>query len=339
MKRIMLFYCLFFTICCNAQIDLPGLRASKENLSMLNVYKGSNVIKSIEINPNYVEGKSTIRYTGYRWLHKQDGFVCQKFVYNPKKFMAYTKIHFVIVDINGEFKETLYEASEDEYITNYGVSPSDSKMVFSLCIRDTSIVSIDQWPVSIHIIDRQTKSTIRILNNFCPSDNFDLTEGCWSPDENKFIYTITERKTFKVNGEKVSKLKRPKGIYVYDITKNEHTKISDFGQDPVWSPKDNNTIAYVTDRDRIIFHDAITNQDSLYYQAKECEKITSMKWSPDGEYILIFGYSWKKNPKKTKNYEYLIRVSTKEIVKHNKIGFANSYFSWRKEDLSPDSLK
>jgi len=49
--------------------------------------------------------------------------------------------------------------------------------------------------------------------------------------------------------------------------------------------------------------------------------------------MLIAGYSWKKNPEKTKAWERLIKVSTGEIVKHNKIGFAFRSFSWRMKDL------
>lgn len=333
MKKIVLIGLLISFNICIGQIDLPGLIAYHEDNDGLYVYKGKRVLKKtmLKVIKNPEPDIKEINYSSFIWFNNKCHLLCQESLKSINYKRNSLKSNLVVIDINGNITDTIYASSTYEFAWNPAISPFDSKVVFTSYISNTEYGS-DFQPVTLHVVDLKTKKSIRKLGNFCSNYNFDLYERAWSLDENRFVYSLTGWRKF--NSQPVPPLIRPLGIYIYDVAKDEHIKVSDFGENPIWSPK-NDTIAYIINWDRILFYYPKSKTDDVYYNAADNEKITDIHWSPDGEYILIAGYSWKRNPERTKYYERLIRVSSKEIVKHNKIGFANSYFSWRKEDLSP----
>lgn len=324
--KLTLIFLLISFCSCSAQMELPGLVAYQPYPEDLRIYAGKKLLKKTKLKQ--IAGKEKdikyISYSGFNWFNNKDLFICQEHLESTYWRKSSLKGSLVVSDISGKIVDTIYLAKTYEFVLNYNLSSSDNKVVFSSA-QHPDTVDLFFEPLTIHVVDMKTKKELRTLKDFCWFYNFNAYESCWSPDESKFVYSLTDWRKF--SSQKPPPPVRPLGIYYYDIVKDEHIKVSDYGENPLWSPL-NDTIAYILDWRKIMFYSYKTKEVEVFYEPADNEKITAMHWSPDGEYLLIAGNTVKGDRKKP--YERLIKISTKEIVKYKSIGITDSYFSWKK---------
>jgi hypothetical protein len=56
-------------------------------------------------------------------------------------------------------------------------------------------------PIAVNIINFESKTIVKRMPNFCLNMYFDLHESPWSPDENRFVYSIISERNFVEEGK------------------------------------------------------------------------------------------------------------------------------------------
>lgn len=305
-------------------VKLEGKIAVKRIMNdTCSIYSGDSIRKFVLVNSKEYSLCATT------WLNGKDLLLGIEDYMSPSKGMI--KSNLILLNTKGELVERIHESPIGECVGVAYPSLSDSLLVFTT--RPTNQNSAYDFlyePISISIINFNTRKSIRQLDNFCPSINFDIAESPWSPDEKHIVYCVSERRKSMMVGESPKVRKKPvDGIYIYDIEKDEHRSIAADGRNAIWSPK-GDYIAYMVNNEIWLYSLAHAESKRLYRHALY-EDIKDIHWTPDGEYVFVICTKYFLHLDIFASYnEKLIRVSDGKQVEFKKLNIGFVWYTWKK---------
>lgn len=276
-----------------------------------------------------VKYEKEVYYTGFTWMNLSDNYVGVQYIKN--NIGRIVRGDICLFDSNALVKDTIYKAQENELADGVFPSPKDNKLLFSsrISIYDASdpLGQLNP-PVSIVVMDFLKKEVVAKIENIATSNNIDFVESPWFPDEERFIFTISSgRKLTIADDIEKPNTNLPPGIYLYDLRTDKYSILVSDGIHGMISPKEDK-IAYIKDHG-IWIHNLIDNKSTLLFTPKKNEqKITSMHWTPDGQYI-YFTYYVDQSFGFFDSNEKLIRILDGQSIKFKKLGHGFGAYTWR----------
>ena len=268
------------------------------------------------------------RYSGLKWMHKDDSFVGVEYL-NTEKGLIY-KGNLVRFDLTGKITERIYEAQDGELVGDTYLSRNDRRLMFILeIVGDIKINPLEglNRQQSLVIMDFEQRKVFKRIENFGSSMSIDFEESPWLYDEDRLIYTVSSEKRIKVEGQDINSVAEgASGIYMYDLNTDQHKLLVPDGQFGICSPV-NLQISYIKDKSVWVL-DLKDNTTKMVYEAEEKQKVSNIHWTPDGKYIYLACFN---NPGTDffTTREKLIEVSTGEEIPFKKIGHGFIPYTWK----------
>jgi hypothetical protein len=282
----------------------------------------NNVRNKLEL-PNSSEKE----YSELRWLNKEDSFIG---VENIQLHYKTTHSNLVLLDTFGNVIKDVITTQKGQYIGAPYVSPNDSLLLFITEVESENQSRLDLFkrPVTINVINFKTQALVKQIPNVCDNIKFDIQESPWSYDENSFVYSVVNDREIIEKGKPIPiKLQSKDGVYIYDLKKGSHKKISEKGRCAVWSPK-GEIIAFISDN-KVWLHGVETGKNELLYEAEKNEQLKVIHWTPDGEYLFVVCPKYYGNNFNMKHNEKLIEIKGKREVDFVKPNIGLNNFSWK----------
>jgi hypothetical protein len=212
-------------------------------------------------------------------------------------------------DANGKLIDKIFDAKTGELTGDLCLSKNDSKLLFTLQIDNfnpSDPLSQLNRPVSILILDLQQRKIIKKLDSIGLSLNVWINTTVWLKDESQFIYDFRTDRNVQVANEPVfDTINDTPGIHLYNLTSDKDSLLIPGGLCGVVSPIEDK-IAYLKD-EKIFTHDMNANSDELLYTLAPDEKVATIDWTPNGQFIRFM--SWRASAN-----EILIRISDKRKI-------------------------
>jgi len=262
------------------------------------------------------------------WLNKKDVLIGIE--RNKSQSRKTTHSNLVLLDTLGNIIERLIETEEGQYIGLAYPSSNDSLLLFTTEVETKEMGALELFnrPVSINVINFKSRAIIKQMPNICSNINFDIHESPWSPDEDKFVYSIrSDRKVVEAGKSGMIYLQPEDGVYIYNIKQDSFTRIAEKGFYAVWSPKGDN-IAFLNDN-KIWLYKTLSKSIELLYVAEKQEQLKIIHWTPDGDYLYVICPKYGGNNFNMQHNEKLIRVKDREEVSFVKPNIGLNVFTWK----------
>lgn len=282
-------------------------------------------------------------YLQYKILTNQNAPYYLTWFNTKNSFLAYQDVkcsnlyytRLVVLDSIGQITDSIFKTSYQGNVSNYFLSPTDTKLVFSASVDNGCNTYYLYYPITLYIMDFNTRNIIKKFENLCPDKFFAMYENPWSKDENSFVYTIRKRDKHRDESYIPSKtdseyLKMKYGVYVYNIAKDTHKLLAENASGAVWSPS-GKYIAYRKNK-KIWIYDVEDKKHECIYRLGYYEDIYYIHWTPDGDYLYVSALKviFDRHLYRKLN-EYLFDMKDKKSVPFNKPGLDYSYFSWARK--------
>jgi hypothetical protein len=300
------------------EIVLPGKIAVELGVGTPNdtciIYEGDKKYK-------FTLKKNGLRtFSGIAWLNKEDAFLCMELIENDER-TKFLQSNIIKIDTKGNILDTIFQIQYPKSAGLLFVSGKDNRLLFrsSVTSENASVIEIFNPQESIVIMDFKTRQILRTIDPI-GALNLQLEESPWLPDENRFVYSITNANQVDVEGESLMREANKPGIYLYDIDKAASTLLLPDATHAICSPL-HDAIAFMKDKKVGIFKLEDKSIKWLYNFTKS----SVMHWTPDGNYIYILDYP--NNGGRAK--EKLIRVSDGEEVPFKTVKHGYYSFTWK----------
>ncbi len=318
---IILFFIVMNINNIKGQELLPGKIVVYDNDKLYTYYNG--IIYEYAL-PNSKERN----YSGLGWMNKKDILIGNELVTTKDGRALCTNL--VMIDTSGNIIERVIDVQEGQFIGLAFPSATDKILLFQSTVKSKEGGDFEFFNrlATINIMDFESKEIIKKIENFCLSTSFTLDESPWSPDETSFVYSISgDGPLLALEGAPEKTYPGPeKGIYIYNIANDSHTKISDGGKQAAWSPK-GDKIVFEKDK-KIWLYNTLENSVELFYAAGKSEFLKEIHWTPDGDYLFVVCPKYK-NRYEGKYNEKLIRIKDKKEVEYKKLNIGNRPFTWK----------
>ncbi len=331
---------VFITSCMDkdeqAKLILPGKIAywesstpGKTGYESWSVYSNDNFSKII------LRNSEDTTFTIRQWMNKSDLFLGKQSIKINESDYQYKnekvthkkprKENLVLIDLAGNIKETIYSSGVFESITDAYFSPDDSKIMLVLSRYDEGTEEIAPQNSSFLVIDLETKTVIKRIENFELSSNLTFNETPWSPDGSRIVYGIIDAR-ININDKPVSQSSVETGLYILDLKTETSELVAPDGNNGIWIPN-GEKIAYFKNGDLWIY-DLTKKDHQVFYESKSFERLNIIHWSPDGLYLRVqgwrytsFGYLFEKP------VDRLIQVDNGQEIPFKKIG--GTSYTWK----------
>ncbi len=325
-KLIWILLCFVFNSCQmkSQDIKLEGKIAAKRiNTDSCTIYAGNDMVNfKLPNNKN-------LEYDIISWMNKKDVLIGIENYQSPQR--ATIKSNIVLLDTKGQLIERVHESSSGEYVGVAFSSLSDTLLLFTTRYDNKEHADdIFYAPVNINIADFNKRKVIKQIESFCPRVYFEMAESPWSPDEKHFVYSVSDKRKMKTEGEKEKiRLMPENGIYIYSIVRDEHQRITDYGHYAVWSPK-GNYIAYLLE-DEIWLYNLSDSVSTRLYKPELYERVKDIHWAPDGEYLFVTCPKYHHHQNMLYSYnEKLLNIPEGKPVNFQKINKGLCWYTWKK---------
>jgi hypothetical protein len=240
-----------------------------------------------------IEGNQRITYRYPQWTKFEDHILLAQVIKTERCY----DFQIITIDTTGAIIDTVYTAPSNTPI-NFKLAPNDSLLVLKTYNDDCEE---DSENFKYTFYNRFTKQKLSDTISVGNARGIPLLETVWSPDSKKVIISQWSggvTKTFTYNL----------------ITKD--TAYIDKGSNFIWSPTDNNLVAYIKDYS-ILTRNMETGEREVVYKGKKKKSATDFRWDPTGEYLMI------------QTAGYLLNVEAPPLQTHNTI-----YLSMKEKTLS-----
>jgi hypothetical protein len=162
--------------------------------------------------------------------------------------------------------DTVYIAPPNTAL-NYSLAPNDSLLLLKKYSDDCEKTSQFRYSFYNRFLKKSLPDSIPVSN----SRGILLPESVWSPDSRKVIISSWGRNDAV-------------GL-VYDLATKDTTYI-DEGTNFLWSPADNNLVAYIKGYS-VYTMNLQTGAREIIYEGKRKYSITSFRWNPTGDFMMF----------------------------------------------------
>ena len=171
------------------------------------------------------------------------------------------------IDTTGTILDTIYTAPPNTPV-NFKLAPNDSLLL----LKTYSDVCEDNGnDFKYTFYNRYTRKSLADTIRVGYAGGIMLNETVWSPDSKRVILSAWSGMEIKA--------------FVYDLVTKDTTFI-DMGSNFIWSPVDNNLVAYIKDYS-IYQINLETGSKEIIYQGKRKKKVMNFRWSPNGDFLMI----------------------------------------------------
>ena len=214
-------------------------------------------VKTLEL-----PGDGLIGYRFAQWTKFQDRILLTQ-VSKTERCYDY---QIISIDTTGTIVDTVYTAPANTPV-NFKLAPNDSLLL--LKTYDDNCDESDHYKYTFY--NRYLKTGLPDTIFVGNARGILLPETVWSPDSKKVIIAkwaglITE-------------------AFTYDLVTKDTTYI-DEGNNFVWSPTENNLVAYVKDFS-IYTRNIATGEKALVYQGTRKKSVKDFRWNPNGDFLMI----------------------------------------------------
>ncbi len=260
MKNVLLFLLFLLIVGCNKEFE-PELTGWKAY-----TLPGRPIVH-LEINGR--ERNITLpgdKNVGYRFAQftKSENHI---FLTQSLKKANCADYQIISADTTGTVIDTVYTAPPNTPL-NLKLAPNDSllllKTYYDNCVDETSNFKYT-------FFNRYSKKSLPDTINVGNSWNIPLKENVWSPDSKKVL--IQEWSGFLVKA------------FVYDLVTKDTTFVGK-GSNFIWSPSDNNIVAYIKDLS-IYTKNIATGENEILYEGRTKRSVANFRWSPNGDFLMI----------------------------------------------------
>jgi hypothetical protein len=268
MKNRPLFIFLLLLLGCSKDFepDLSGWEAYTRG-GRLRLYLSLDGRKKEVVLP----GDASINYRFVQWTKSPEELL----IVQTRKTEVCYDYRLLSIDTTGAILDTVYSAPPNTLI-NFRLAPNDS-----LLLLKTYIDACDGDPYRFRysFFNRHTKKSLSDTLIVTNAAGIPLHENIWSPNSRKVL--ILEWSGLASQA------------YVYDLLTGDTTWI-ETGRNFLWSPKDNQVVAYIKDHS-LYARNLQTGETALIYKGKKKKSVTGFRWNPSGEFMMIYIRSYFLN--------------------------------------------
>lgn len=203
---------------------------------------------------------------GYRfaqWTKLQDQILLTQIL----KTGSCDNYQIVSVDTTGNITDTIYTAPPNTPV-NFKLAPNDSLLLLKT-YDDNCEGEGDNFRYTFY--NRYSKTSLSDTINVVNARGILLPETIWSPDSKKVIIPAWSGRLVRA--------------FTYDLFTKDTTYI-DKGSRFIWSPTDNDMVAYIKDHS-IYTKNIKTGEKDVLYQGKKKNSVTDFRWDPNGDFLMI----------------------------------------------------
>lgn len=207
-------------------------------------------------------GGRNVRYRFPQWTKSRDRLLLTQITKNGDC----DDFQLIAIDTSGTITDTIYTAPPRTAL-NFKLAPNDSLLL--LKTYDDDCESLDNFKYTFY--NRYLKTALPDTIRTGSTRGLLIDETIWSPDSKKVILSAW-------SGAKAR-------AFVYDLATKDTTYI-DKGLNFIWSPTDNDLVAYIKDFS-IYTLNIKTGQKEILFQGKKKRSATDFRWNPTGDFLMI----------------------------------------------------
>ena len=259
MKRILLPVIALILLACGREFEpeLTGWRAYTLPGSVkvhLNIDGRETTIT--------LPGRSNVRYRFPQWTKSRDRLLLVQMT----KTGDCDDFQLIAIDTSGTITDTIYTAPPRTAL-NFKLAPNDSLLL--LKTYDDDCQSLDNFKYTFY--NRYLKTALLDTIRTGSTRGLLIDETVWSPDSKNVILSAW-------SGSKAK-------AFTYNLVTKDTTYI-DKGVNFLWSPTDNDMVAYIKDFS-ICTRNIKTGKKEILFQGKRKRSATDFRWNPQGDILMI----------------------------------------------------
>ena len=179
----------------------------------------------------------------------------------------------ISMDTSGAVVDTIFTALPSKAL-EFKLAPNDSNLLLKTfnwdCANRSNNFNFDyRYTFYNRFSKKGLLDTIKVRNAI----NIGFNETVWSPDSKKVII------------EEWTGNNRTRAAFIFDISTKDTTHI-DTGTDFIWSPFDNDLVAYIKDYS-VYTKNIRTGETEIIYKGRKKKKVTDFRWNPTGDFLMI----------------------------------------------------
>src|SRR5688572_18881275 len=263
MRKILLLIVLIVSFGCGSDFEpkLTGWTANTDTFKPTIYLNMDGYSKTLEL-----PGGDSIGYHDAQWTNQNYLLLIQ----SVKRNNCHEQ-QIISMDTSGTVIDTVYKASPRTAI-DFKLAPNDSLIILHTCNWNCGNWDKDHdFNFQFTFFNRFSKErlldTIKVRNRL----NIILNETIWSPDSKKVI--IEEWAG------------RDRTAFTFDLLTKDTTYI-DTGSDFIWSPADNDLVAYIKDYS-VYTKNISTGEKQLIFKGRKKKRVKDFRWNPTGEFMMI----------------------------------------------------
>jgi hypothetical protein len=230
-------------------------------------------------------GDEGISYRYPQWTKFQDHLLLTQITKTKRCY----DFQIISIDTTGAIIDTVYTPPPNTPI-NFKLAPNDSLLILKT-YDDNCEDDSDHFRYTFY--NRHTKKKLSDTITVGNARGIPLIETVWSPNSKRVIISQWASGRTKA--------------FTYDLVTKDTTRI-DAGSNFVWSPIDNNLVAYIKDYS-IYTKNIETGEKELIFKGRGKKGATDFRWNPTGAFLMIHiqGYllNVERAPLQTHNIIYL----------------------------------
>jgi hypothetical protein len=211
-----------------------------------------------------------VRYRFAQWTKSQDQILLTQIVATENCY----DYQIISVDTTGTITDTIYTAPPNVAL-NFKLAPNDSLLLLKTYNDDCERSGDYKYSFYNRYLKKALPDTIDVRN----ARGILLDETVWSPDSKKVILS-------QWSGNLVA-------AFTYNLTTKDSTFI-DEGTNFIWSPTDNDLVAYVKEYS-IYLKNMATGEEGILYKGKRKRSVFNFRWDPSGDFMMIHYASFLLN--------------------------------------------
>jgi WD40 repeat protein len=208
-------------------------------------------------------GDNKVRYRYAQWTKFQHQILLVQLL----KTERCDDYQLIAIDTTGAIVDTIYTPPPNTPI-NFKLAPNDSLLLLKT-YHDDCEYETENFKYTFY--NRHSKTALPDTIAVGNARAIPLRETVWSPDSRKVIIP-------KWSGRRVE-------AFTYNLATKDTTYI-DIGTNFIWSPTDNNLVAYIKDHS-IYTMNVETGKKEIIYGGHKKKSATDFRFNPSGDYLMI----------------------------------------------------
>ena len=201
-----------------------------------------------------------VRYRFAQWTKSKDQILLTQIIETDSCY----DYQIVAVDTTGAITDTVYTAPPNTAL-NFKLAPNDSLLLLKTYTDDCDRSTDFKYTFYNRYLKKTLPDTIAVRN----ARGLLLDETVWSPDSKKVILS-------QWSGSLVD-------AFIYNLTTKDSTYIAE-GTNFIWSPIDNDVIAYIKDYS-IYTRNMATVEEERIYKGRRKRRAYNFRWNPTGDFM------------------------------------------------------